>query len=186
MTKEQKIDLLLAFLAPLIFEGKKEETDAAPQITFLSATGVQIEEFPGLHLPVNKEYTANPLKTWLEAIVNYNYGDERKNWEECCADEDPDEDMDIGDTYDPTLCPGHIYHTIYQLNDLIENTREQQGSEPIDHLLYLRDEKFLEFLCHTYDLKECYPSPEEQAVAAFGNMENAIRMFDNIFSPLTT
>lgn len=120
MTKEQKIDMLLAFLAPIIFEGKDEDTESAPQITFLSATEVQIEEFPGKQLPVNKEYPDNPLKKILEKIVNYDHADERKNWEECCAEELEDENIDLENTYIPTLCPDHIYHTIWQLGEFID------------------------------------------------------------------
>lgn len=124
MTKEQKIDMLLAFLAPIIFEGKDENTESAPQITFLSSTEVQIEEFPGKQLPVNKEYHDNPLKESLEKIVNYDDADERKNWEECCAEEPEDENIDFENTYIPTVCPDHIYHTIRQLGDLIESVSE--------------------------------------------------------------
>lgn len=120
MTKEQKIDMLLAFLAPIIFEGKDEDTESAPQITFLSATEVQIEEFPGKQLPVNKEYPDNPLKKILEKIVNYDHADERKNREECCAEKLEDESIDLENTYIPTLCPDHIYHTIWQLGEFID------------------------------------------------------------------
>lgn len=128
MTKEQKIDMLLAFLAPIIFEGKGEDTESAPQITFLSATEVQIEEFPGKQLPVNKEYPDNPLKESLEKIVNYDHADERKNWEESCAEELEDENINLESTYIPTLCPDHIYHTIYQLQELIEDCKQTESS----------------------------------------------------------
>lgn len=128
MTKEQKIDMLLAFLAPIIFEGKDEDTESAPQITFLSAAEVQIEEFPGKQLPVNKEYPDNPLKKILEKIVNYDHVDERKNWEESCAEELEDENIDLENTYTSTLCPDHIYHTIYQLQELIEDYKQTESN----------------------------------------------------------
>lgn len=179
MTKEQKTDMLLAFLAPIIFEGKDENTESAPRIAFLSATEVQIEEFPGKQLPVNKEYPDNPLKKILEKIVNYNHADERKNWEECCAEELEDENIDFGNTYIPTLCKDHIYHTIRQLGDFTENIPEPtEDSEKIDYSGYLKDNRFLEFIHHEYDLKECSPTALEIAVSAFGSIGNAIHEFN--------
>lgn len=129
MTREQKIDTLLAFLAPLIFEGKNNETAPAPQITFFSATEVQIEEFPGTLLPVNKEYTDNPLKELLEKIADYNDRDERKNWEECCLEEGftGNDETDLEDTYNPLFCPDHIYHTIRQLQELSEDSKQEES-----------------------------------------------------------
>lgn len=173
MTKEQKIDMLVSMLAPLIFEGKNVDIDSAPQITFLSATEVQLDEFPGIQLPVNKEYSDNPLKKLLEEIVNYTCADERKNWEECCIDECLDKNIDIEDTYIPSLSPGHIYHTIHQLQELTENVPDET-----DYLLYFNNEDFLQFIQHSYDLKECHPSPEEVAIAAFGNINSAIHKFN--------
>lgn len=181
MAKEQKIDMLLAFLAPIIFEGRDKDTESAPQITFLSATEVQIEEFPGQQLPVNKEYPNNPLKKSLEKIVNYNHADERKNWEESCEEELEDENIDLENTYIPTLCPNHIYHTIRQLEEFIEDIPgPAEGSEKIDYSCYLRDNRFLEFIHHEYDLKECSPTAAEIAVSAFGSIDNAIHEFNKL------
>lgn len=130
MTKEQKIDMLLAFLAPIIFEGKDKDTESAPQITFLSATEVQIEEFPGEQLPVNKVYPDNPLKESLEKIVNYNHADERKSWQEYCLEEGflNNDETDLKDTYNPDFCSDHIYHTIHQLQELIEDCKQVESS----------------------------------------------------------
>lgn len=183
MTKEQKIDMLLAFLAPIILEGKDENTETAPQITFLSANEVQIEEFPGKQLPINKVYSDNPLKEHLEKIVNYNHADERKNWEESCAEECSveeleEEGIDLENDYIPTLCSDHIYHTINQLGDLIESvTKPSEDSLGIDYSDYLKDNRFLEFIQHEYDLKERSPTVIEIAVSAFGCMDNAIHEF---------
>lgn len=179
MTKEQKIDMLLAFLAPIIFDGKDEGTESAPQITFLSDTEVQIEEFPGKQLPVNKVYSDNPLKESLEKIVNYNYPNERKSWEECYFEELEDDDIDLEETYIPTLCSDHIYHTVHQLGDLIEDISESiEGATKTDYSGYFRDNRFLEFIQHEYDLKECSPTAMEIVVAAFGNIDNAIHEFN--------
>lgn len=179
MTKKQKIDMLLAFLAPIIFDGKDEDTDSSPQIAFLSATKVQIEEFPGKQLPVNKVYPDNPLKKMLEKIVNYNLRDERKNWEECCLEKLEDENIDLEDTYIPTLCSDHIYHTVHQLEDLIEDISEPiEGATKTDYSRYFKDNRFLEFIQHKYNLKECSPTAMEIAIAAFGNIDNAIHEFN--------
>lgn len=179
MTKEQKIDMLLAFLTPIIFDDKDEGTESAPQITFLSDTEVQIEEFPGKQLPVNKVYPNNPLKKMLEKIVNYNLRDERKNWEECCLEKLEDENIDLEDIYIPTLCWDHIYHTVHQLEDLIKDISESiEGATKNDYSGYFRDNRFLEFIQHEYDLKECSPTAMEIVVAAFGNIDNAIHEFN--------
>lgn len=184
MTKEQKIDMLLAFLAPIIFEGKDENAETAPQITFLSANEVQIGGFAGEQLPVNKVYPDNPLKEYLEKIVNYNHADERKNWEECCVEEEDieeleEEGIDLENDYIPTLCPDHIYHTINKLGDLIETvTKPSEDSPEIDYSGYLEDNRFLEFIRHEYDLKECSPTAVEIAASAFGCMDNAIHEFN--------
>jgi len=184
MTKEQKINMLLAFLAPIVFEGKDENIETAPQITFLSANEVQIEEFPGEQLPVNRVYPDNPLKEYLEKIVNYNHADERNNWEECCAEEYDveeleEEGIDLDNDYIPTLCSDHIYHTISQLGNLIESATEPfEDSPDMEYSDYLKNNRFLEFIQHAYDLKECSPTAVEIAVSAFGCMDNAIHEFN--------
>lgn len=176
--------MLLAFLAPIVFEGKDENTETAPQITFLSANEVQIGEFPGEQLPVNRVYPDNPLKKYLEKIVNHNHADERKNWEECCVEECSieeleEEGIDLENDYIPTLCPDHIYHTICQLGNLIESVMEpSENSTEIDYSGYLKNNRFLEFIQHAYDLKECSPTAVEIAVSAFGCMDNAIHEFN--------
>lgn len=178
MTKEQKIDMLVAMLSPLVFDSKSTNDDTAPQITFLSSTEVQLEESPGIQLPVIKEYTDNPLKILLKKITDYYYEDEEKNWQECCGDEGLDEEVDLDETYVPTFCPDHIFHTIHLLKELAENIPEETNGSNINYFDYLASQDFLQFIQHQYDLKECHPSPMEIAIAAFGNIDNAICEFN--------
>ena len=122
MTREEKINTLLAFLAPLLFEGKNEE-DSAPQITILSATEVHVNEFPGVQLAVHKEFVDNPLQDALREIVDQNIAEEQKHWEGCVHEQHEDEDIeDINGNivYDQELVADHIYHSLRFCSELIE------------------------------------------------------------------
>ena len=122
MTREEKINMLLAFLAPLLFAGKNED-DSAPQITFLSATEVQIDEFPGVKLVINKELTDNPLRDAFQKIANYSIAEEQKHWECCVHEQCEEKDFDEIDgevVYNRELVPDHIYHSLRLCCEMIE------------------------------------------------------------------
>lgn len=123
MTKEEKINMALAFLAPILFEGRETTDDIAPQVTFLSSNEVQIDECPGILLATNKVYPENPLADTLKKIVDHNITEERKHWE-CCVHEDYKETeyqiIDGGVKYDPNLVADHAYHSIHLCSELID------------------------------------------------------------------
>ena len=127
MTREEKIHAVLAFLAPLIYNEQQEKSGPAPQVTFLSATEVQIDEFPGQKLAVNKVFDNNILHNVLREIVNYGIDDERKDWE-CCVEElcekDEYEEVDGDIKYDDELVVAHIYHSLRFCDELIEQNAE--------------------------------------------------------------
>ena len=128
MTREEKINVLLALLAPIICEWQDENYDGpAPQVAFLSANEVQIEEFPGKHLPVNKKFDSNVLRNVLNDIVQYNISEEAKDWE-CCVQEQYEEseyEVIDGDVkYDEALVPAHVYHSIRFCAELIGEQTE--------------------------------------------------------------
>jgi hypothetical protein len=125
MQKEEIIDVFLAFLAPLIFEGKKKDSPK-PKITFLSSTEVQIEEFPGELPPVRKVYNGNNLEVILQSAVDYDFHGEENHFLECWLDEHPDveKNVNIEDAYSPDAVPGHIYHTLRVIKEFLDNHRE--------------------------------------------------------------
>jgi hypothetical protein len=57
------------------------------------------------------------LKEAIAALVAYNR-DEKRHWAECVIAENDIEDEEF--EYNPSLCPGHIYHTIRKLENFIK------------------------------------------------------------------
>ena len=105
MNKEEKVNLLTAWLAEVVAEKKAHDEPCA--VTFLSA---------------NKVYPGNPLKSLLRTIVKCYYADEEKHWLEMVATEYaelPDEPDELEKVYSPALCPEHIYHALRELKALV-------------------------------------------------------------------
>lgn len=120
MNKEEKVNLLTAWLAEVVAEKKVHDEPCA--VTFLSANEVQMSETVNGSMPTNKVYPGNPLKSLLRTIVKCYYADEEKHWLEMVATEYaelPDEPDELEKVYSPALCPGHIYHALRELKALV-------------------------------------------------------------------
>lgn len=124
MKKETKINILIAALAKLIAEGcdDKDKYASAPQITFLSETEVQFNEFPEKQLQTNKILENNTLVNIFRWVVAYYIVDEEKHYLECLYEEDEEaaDAFDEDGIYDPDIVPGHIYHAIRLFKEFID------------------------------------------------------------------
>jgi hypothetical protein len=134
MDKETLIDNLLAFLSPVVAEGEEESEKSCPQVAFISFTEVQLCEAPGFQLPTNKVFESNPLIKALSEIANYDYDAEEKNYIEALMEEDEDAAFAFEEegTYDHSLIPGHIYHSLRYIKEMIEAYEKITGD--ISHL----------------------------------------------------
>ena len=124
MKKEEKTDMLLAFLAQVIADGNNQKQFPHPPcVIFLSSTEVQIIEQTG-NMPTNKEYPDNPLRKTLEDILEAYYKDEEKYYLELWLTDNldtdiPDGDFDIDLIYDSTYMPILAFHRLYILKKLL-------------------------------------------------------------------
>jgi hypothetical protein len=128
MTKEEKINVLPGFLAPLLFEGRNEGPngpDEPVRITFPSTDRVEYPDLQGLGTTQVVTFIGmNPLHGRLEQIVNYGITAEREHWERCVREqreaEEELEAMDDDIVYDKKLIANHIYHSLCFCKELIE------------------------------------------------------------------
>lgn len=120
MKKEEKTDMLTAWLAEVIAE-KAEAHDEPCAVIFLSADEVQMSETVDGCVPTNKVYPDNPLKAAVRAVVECYYEDEEKHWLEAVATEHPERSDDVQGHYDPALCPDHVYHSLRTLKALLSD-----------------------------------------------------------------
>lgn len=118
MTKEQKVDMLTAWLAEVVAE-KAKAHDGPCSVVFLSADEVQIAGTQNGSMPTNKVYSGNPLKTALRKIVKCYYAEEEKHWLESVATEYPELSDDVERHHGPALCPDHVYHSLRVLKALV-------------------------------------------------------------------
>ena len=120
MDKEEKIDMALAFLSPIICgNGNLLKENNSPQVIFLSATEVQAIESEG-YMPTNKVYSSNQLKDLLQEIINTYYNDEENDWLEWWGTANPNADiLDIDSIYDSNFYPKHPYHKLRMLKKLV-------------------------------------------------------------------
>ena len=118
MNKEQKVNLLTAWLAEVI-AGGTEEHDEPCAVIFLSADEVQIMETLNGSVPTNKVYSENPLKAALKTVVKCYYAEEEKHGLESVATQYPELPDDMKVLYDPALCPDHVYHSLRVLKALV-------------------------------------------------------------------
>lgn len=121
MNKEEKVNMLTAWLAEMVAERREAQGDPCA-ITFLSSGEVQISETVNGSMPTNKVYSGNPLKNLLRTIVKCYYADEEKHWLEMVASEYvelPDDPDELEKVYSPALCPEHIYHALRELKALV-------------------------------------------------------------------
>ena len=120
MNKEEKVDMLTAWLAEVIAE-KTKANDVPCAVIFLSADEVQMSEVVNGCIPTNKVYSKNPLKAILHTVVKCYYTEEEKHWLESVATEYTELPDNVEKLYDPTLCPDHIYHSLRILKALVTN-----------------------------------------------------------------
>lgn len=120
MKKENKIDMLLAFLSSVMWKGiTKTEDTPSPYVCFLSSKEIQMAESDGC-IPTNKVFENNPLKDLLETIVKTYFAKEELHWLESWGTDNPESDYtEIEAIYDSTYCPEHIYHQLRILKELI-------------------------------------------------------------------
>lgn len=118
MNKEQKVDMLTAWLAEVV-AGGTEEHDEPCAVIFLSADEVQMAETLSGSIPTNKVYSENPLKAVLRTVVRCYYAEEEKHWLESVATQYPELPDDVRALYDPALCPDHVYHSLRVLKALV-------------------------------------------------------------------
>lgn len=120
MKKENKVDMLLAFLSSVMWKGiTKTENIPSPYVCFLSSKEIQMAESDGC-IATNKVFEHNPLKDLLETIVKTYFADEERHWLESWGTDNPETDYtEIEEIYDSTYCPEHIYHQLRILKELI-------------------------------------------------------------------
>lgn len=118
MNKEQKVDMLTAWLAEVV-AGGTEEHDGPCAVIFLSVDEVQMAETLSGSVPTNKVYSENPLKAVLRTVVRCYYAEEEKHWLESVATQYPELPDDVRALYDPALCPDHVYHSLRVLKALV-------------------------------------------------------------------
>lgn len=118
MNKEEKVNMLTAWLAEMVAERREAQGDPCA-ITFLAADEVQMSGTVNGSMPTNKVYSGNPLKKLLRTIVKCYYADEEKHWLESVATEYPELPDDAVRHYNPALCPGHVYHSLRALKALV-------------------------------------------------------------------
>jgi hypothetical protein len=122
MTREEKINTVLAFLAPLLFEKEFQVPGEPVRITFPSAHKADIENPDGTIHTV-KFGLPFCLYDALHQIVDYNITEECKDWERCVHEnyeEDMFEEVNGDIVYDPELVVDHIYHHLHFCEELIE------------------------------------------------------------------
>jgi|GEM_PF-3252614 hypothetical protein len=128
MEKEQLINNLLAFLAPVI--NKNEDLNELPSsINILSRNEVQVRETPG-HLPTNIVFENIPFAGVLWKLVRYDFESEFNNYLECLSDEGYDteaEALEDKDIYNPELLPDHIYHSLRYVEEMLLCYERESG-----------------------------------------------------------
>ncbi len=130
MTREEKVNVVLAFLGPLIFDDEAGKPGEPVQITFQSARRAVMKVGDGE--PQTLQFESPFLLRWaLDQFVEYNADHECKDWE-CCVHEQCDEadfEEKNGDVvYDPELVENHIYHSIRFCEDLIDGYPKNNAS----------------------------------------------------------
>ena len=120
MKKEEKTDMLTAWLAEVIAE-KAEAHDEPCAVIFLSADEVQMSGTVDGCVPTNKVYPDNPLKAAVRTVVECYYEDEERHWLEAVATEHPERPDNVQGHYDLARCPDHVYHSLRTLKALVSD-----------------------------------------------------------------
>lgn len=120
MKKEERIDMILSFLSPIIYKDIISENNSYPHVIFLSSTEVQTMESEEC-IPTNKVYTQNTLMELLQKVINIYYKNEENNWLEWWSTRNPEiSTSNIENIYDSNFYPEHPYHKLRILKEFID------------------------------------------------------------------
>ncbi len=128
MNREELITHMLGMLVPAIRVEEDGNDKLVSKICILSDNEVEIRDYQDNRL-YNLTLNKKMLTTALYNIVSYDIDSECSNYTDCLYEEDEEAAIafEQKDIYDPELIPGHIYHSLRFISDMLEEYEKATG-----------------------------------------------------------